>query len=270
MTSKQMQYGLRLTDNSKTGPAFSLPRSSTCLHKTRICAKVCYGNGIRYQSHGQKAKREQNWRTVQLLLQHGGPQLLAENLILLIDQARPADWLTAQVTGTPGVPWSLRLQDVGDFMNLPYIQAWQIAVKNRPQCSFWFYTRSFVDEKLFAAMSELAALPNCQAWLSVDQDNYEAGILAYCQRADVWKVALLQEREEVMPPDLIPALTAIMPAGKLVSFPQHRGGHHVPEIKATNLTVCPQVLGTYPLETDKSKARPCQTCAFCLPQLLTD
>jgi hypothetical protein len=82
-------YGLELTNNSKVGWAFSLPRSKTCINATPTCKKLCYGNGIRYQSDAQKAKRERNYRTVEFLLKEGGPELLAENLSMLVDQARP-------------------------------------------------------------------------------------------------------------------------------------------------------------------------------------
>lgn len=109
-------YGLELTKNSKVGWAFSLPRSKTCVNATNICKKLCYGNGIRYQSDPQKDKRARNHRTVELLLAEGSPQLLAENLMMLVDQARPRDWFSAKVTGTrPNTPWTLRIHDVGDY-----------------------------------------------------------------------------------------------------------------------------------------------------------
>ncbi|MBK9205373.1 MAG: hypothetical protein IPL73_23695 [Candidatus Obscuribacter sp.] len=87
-------YGLELTNNSKASWAFSLPRSETCIGATDICKTVCYGNGIRYQTTGQRAKRQRNFRTVELLLSKGGPELLAENLVSLIDQVKPADSLS--------------------------------------------------------------------------------------------------------------------------------------------------------------------------------
>src|ERR1700679_403213 len=92
-------YGLERTSNSKTGYAFSLPRSKTCVGATSVCLKLCYGRGIRYQSKGQKAKRERNFRTVLYLLAKGGPELLAENLLGLVDFARPLDFLSAKFTG---------------------------------------------------------------------------------------------------------------------------------------------------------------------------
>ena len=109
-------YGLELTSNSKVGWAFSLERSESCIGATELCRKLCYGNSVRYQTAGQKAKRARNFRTVQLLLERGGPKLLAENLVMLIDQARPRDWLAAQVTGcATSVPWTLRIHDVGEY-----------------------------------------------------------------------------------------------------------------------------------------------------------
>ncbi len=73
-------YGLELTNNSKVGWAFSFPRNKSCINATPICKKLCYGNGVRYQTAGQKAKRERNFRTVQFLLNEGGSELLAQNL----------------------------------------------------------------------------------------------------------------------------------------------------------------------------------------------
>ena len=109
-------YGLELTQNSKVGWAFSLSRSESCINATEICERLCYGNGVRYQSDAQRYKRLRNFRTCEFLLKKGGPELLALNLIALVDQARPMDWLAAQISGTATkVPYSLRLHDVGDY-----------------------------------------------------------------------------------------------------------------------------------------------------------
>ncbi|RTL43624.1 MAG: hypothetical protein EKK48_07720, partial [Candidatus Melainabacteria bacterium] len=112
----EKNYGLELTNNSKASWAFSLPRSATCIGATDICKKVCYGNGVRYRTSGQKARRERNLRTIELLLANGGPERLAENLISLIDTVRPSDWLAASITGTQShTPWTLRIHDVGEY-----------------------------------------------------------------------------------------------------------------------------------------------------------
>lgn len=258
-------YGLELTNNSKTSWAFSMPRNKTCVMATEVCRKVCYGNGIRYQSAAQKAKRERNYRTVELLLDRGGPELLAENLIALIDQVRPSDWLAASIMGEKTrTPWTIRIHDLGDWHEPRYVKAWLIAAKARPLCKLWFYTRSFHEKKLFAVITELAALPNCQGWLSVDTENFEAGLLAYAQEPGVWKLALLQE-ERTRIEELLPELIKTARAKELVSFPVHRGGRHVEPVIDVGLYTCPAVVGVYKLESNAAKSRPCQTCSFCLP-----
>jgi len=232
---------------------------------TNICRKVCYGNGIRYQSAGQKAKRERNFRTVELLLDRGGPELLAQNLIALIDQVRPSDWLCAQVMGgKTRTPWTIRVHDLGDFGEARYAKAWLLAAKQRPFCKLWFYTRSFLEPELFAVLTELASLANCQGWLSIDSENFEAGLLAYALAPGVWKLALLQE-ERAQISEILPDLIEVARTKELVSFPVHHGGRHVEPVLAANLYTCPAVVGVYKLEPSAAKPRPCQSCSFCLP-----
>lgn len=262
------EYGLELTENSKAGWAFSLPRHKTCINSTKICRALCYGNGIRYQTAAQKRKRLRNFRTVELLLRRGGPELLARNLVALLDAARPADWLAAEITGRPtSAPYTVRIHDVGEFYNsVGYIRAWQIAAIQRPDCALWFYTRTFHDQRLLSALSELAAQPNCQGWLSIDSENYVAGLKAYVQEPRVWKLALLQEPEDKLPLELIPAIRKHATQGNVVNFPYHRGSYHVEPVQAEPLTTCPQIIGAYALERARRKPKPCQSCTFCLPQ----
>lgn len=258
-------YGLELTNNSKVGFAFSLSRSGSCIGATQLCKKLCYGNGVRYQTSGQKAKRDRNFRTVEFLLREGGPELLAENLSMLVEQARPRDWLTARISKTKTViPWTVRIHDVGDFHSVEYIQAWALAVRKHSECKFWFYTRSFVEPALLNALTELAALSNCQGWLSIDSDNYREGIFAKCMApASVWNLALLQDKD--LDVEVVPALQDLDEPQQVVSFPYHRGGRHVEPIRANALTLCPAVVGGLTLKTSKEVLRPCQSCTFCLP-----
>lgn len=112
----QVEYGLELTNNSKVSWAFSLPRQETCVNATDTCKRLCYGRGVRYQTKMHKEKRQRNLRTAELLLQNGGPELLAKNLVGLIDQSRPSDWLASTITGKNTMtPWTLRIHDVGDY-----------------------------------------------------------------------------------------------------------------------------------------------------------
>lgn len=261
------KYGLELTQNSKTGWAFSLSRKHSCKDATPTCKALCYGNGFRYQSESQKDKRVRNFNTVEYLLNAGGPQLLAENLIALVDQARPTDWLIAELNGTKTrIPWTMRINDVGDFHSTGYAQAWQITAELRPKCRFWFYTRSFVDSALLTALSALAAMPNCSGLLSIDRDNFNEGLLAFARYPGIWKLALLQEPESKLPPDLIPAIQAQLDLGQIINFPYHYGPHRTKPLQVAPLTQCPQVTTkTLPLQTDRHLPKPCQICTLCLP-----
>lgn len=258
-------FGLELTNNSKVGWAFSLARRESCIGATDICKKLCYGNGVRYQTQGQKAKRERNFRTVEFLLKEGGPGLLAENLSMLVDQARPRDWLTARITGVKTtIPFTLRVHDIGDFHTVDYVRAWFLTVKKHADCKFWFYTRSFTQSDLFAEMTDLAALPNCQGWLSIDSDNFREGILAKCQApASIWSLALLQDKD--LDFSVVSTLGELEDSVDIVSFPYHRGGRHVQPIRHDALTLCPAVVGGLSLKSSKDVLRPCQSCNFCLP-----
>lgn len=259
-------YGLELTNNSKVGWAFSLPRNKSCINATSICKKLCYGNGVRYQTAGQKAKRERNFRTVQFLLNEGGSQLLAQNLCSIVEAARPRDWLTAKITGThTAIPWTLRIHDIGDFFHsVDYVEAWILTVQKYTDCKFWFYTRSFSDTDLFEALTRLASLPNCQGWLSIDSDNFESAIIAKCKAlTSVWNLALLQDRD--LDVGVLPALSSMEKPVVIVNFPHHRGGRHVEPVRNNILTHCPAVVGGLSLKSSKDVARPCQTCTFCLP-----
>ena len=262
---EKAMYGLELTKNSKVGWAFSVSRTQSCVGKTQTCAKLCYGNGIRYGTEGQKYKRERNYRTAVLLLEQGGPSLLAENLLLLLEQARPIDWLPAKLSGIKTrLPYTLRLHDVGDFWSPAYIQAWRIAAEIRSECRFWFYTRSFLEKDMLKALTELAALPNCQGWLSADSDNYMQALAAYRSAPDIWKLSFLQgEPAAALPLALLAAIKKTVPEGRLVTFPYHRAGWHVEPVE--DLFVCPQVLGLYPLAAGAEALKPCQQCMFCLP-----
>ncbi len=264
---KLQDFGLELTQNSKVGWAFSLPRNKSCIQATETCKRLCYGNGIRYQTVAHQLKRERNYRTVRFLLDKGGPELLASNLLALIDQARPIDWLAAQITGLKtAVPWTLRIHDLGDFDQVDYVQAWSIAVGLRPDCAFWFYTRSFAEGELLKALCELARLANCQGFLSIDNDNFSSGLYAFALYPGVWKLALLQEDESKLSPDLLPAIQLNVDNGQIISFPYHRAGHHVKPLKSEPLTLCPQIISSaLPLQTSKYEPKPCQVCSLCLP-----
>jgi hypothetical protein len=260
-------YGLELTQNSKVGWAFSLSRKMSCINATNVCSRLCYGNGIRFQSDAQRHKRLRNFRTCEYLLDKGGPELLAQNLVALVDQARPVDWLAAQISGEPtNLPYTFRIHDTGDYHSAAYALAWLIAIKERPQCRFWFYTRSFIEPRLLEVLSWLASQPNCQGFLSIDTENFKEGLVAFATHPGVWKLALLQQKEDELSPNLIPAIQKLVKPGEIISFPYHRSGRHVAPLKAEPLIHCPQITtDAYPLQPSRSQIKPCQACSLCLP-----
>lgn len=267
VSARAHDYGLELTQNSKVGWAFSLSRTESCTNATEICKRLCYGNGVRYQSAAQRHKRLRNYITCEFLLRKGGPELLAQNLVALVDQARPVDWLAAQISDeATNLPYTLRIHDVGDYFSCDYAAAWLMAIKQRPQCKFWFYTRSFLEPKLLSVLSELASQSNCQGFLSIDNDNFEQGLLAFSSYPGVWKLALMQVEEEKLPLNLLPSVHNMVSPGQIINFPYHRAGKHVQPLKAEPLTNCPQITTTaYPLQTNRSELKPCQSCSLCLP-----
>lgn len=261
------QHGLELTKNSKVGPAFSLSRSLSCINKTDVCGRVCYGNGIRYRSVGQTEKRLRNFRTAEFLIQHGGSELLAENLIALVDQVRPIDYLAATISKMDtAIPWTLRIHDVGDFYSVDYVHAWALTARRQPRCRFWFYTRSFAEIALFEALSEFATLENVSGFLSLDSDNYNLGLLRFSQsKAGTWRIALLQEERSSKTDNCANQIAEQAGKNDVIVFPKHHGGRHVAPTERANFTLCPQVLGAIKLESRPGFSKPCQTCALCLP-----
>ena len=119
---------------------------------------------------------------------------------------------------------------------------------------------------MLAVLSELASHPNCQGFLSIDSENFEQGLLAFAQYPGIWKLALMQQEEEQLSPDLLPAIQKQVASGQIISFPYHRGGRHVLPLRAEPLTLCPQITTkAYPLQPSPSQIKPCQACSLCLP-----
>lgn len=114
-------------------------------------------------------------------------------------------------------------------------------------------------------MSELAALPNCQGWLSIDADNWMRGITTYRNsNPNVWKLALLQTKH--LPDGLLAAIAKFSKQTDVVNFPVHNGPHHIKPLTGQPVMNCPQILGAFPLQRGRESLRPCPNCSICLPQ----
>lgn len=261
------KYGLEATDNSKAGPSFALPPEDTCDTATETCKKACYKKGVTYNTPGSIAKRQRNFQTVEKLLLLGGPELLADALIELIDEYKPKDWFVAKATRTPTArPWTFRIHDLGEFYRTDYIEAWLIAVSKRRSCQFWFYTRAFRIPDRYRLLMRLAAQPNCQGWLSIDADNWMAGVGTYRSAPKgLWKLALLQTPD--LPDSLLSALRKLATKSDVINFPLHNGPHHILPLKGEPVMNCPEILGAFTRSRGRESLRPCPQCQICLPAL---
>lgn len=240
---------LHSTENSKAGPSWAIPPALSCHWATEACRKACYGQGFTYNSEASKGYRENNYAVIVELLQFAISSA-AKALIPLVDRARP-------VNGT----WTYRIHDLGDFFSVDYIRVWIEVAKARPECSFWFYTRAYVDSAMFEALTELASLPNCRGWLSIDLDNAAIGVARFFKNQEVWSLALMQTPD--MDESFLFSLSVI-PRNKLIVFPFHKGTKissydYVKENKIG--IVCPEIQGKY--QKDK-KDPPCRKCKLCL------
>jgi len=93
---------------------------------------------------------------------------------------------------------TVRIHVGGDFYSEEYARKWLQVIEKSPRTRFYFYTRSWRDPPIRAVLEQMAALPNCRAWYSCDQ---ETGLPGALQPAI--KVAWLQvERDEQIPAEV--------------------------------------------------------------------
>jgi len=71
-------------------------------------------------------------------------------------------------------------------------------------------------------LSELAGESNCQGFLSIDNDNFEQGLLAFSAYPGVWKLALMQQDQDQLSSELMPAIRDRVKHGEIINFPYHR------------------------------------------------
>lgn len=140
-----------LPGNDKTGKSiwqWSLPAVITCPGMTN-CFDACYAQSGHFVGP-----------TVQ--------NRFAEN-----DAARMQDDWADRVIGqiiTNRIQ-TVRVHVSGDFDLVPYIQQWIKIVTSRKRTQFFAYTRSWSVTRLLPSLTELAALPNFQLWLSADRSG---------------------------------------------------------------------------------------------------
>jgi hypothetical protein len=65
----------------------------------------------------------------------------------------------------------VRVHVGGDFASPHYARAWLRIMSKSPRVQFYFYTRAWSVPEIKHVIDQMAQLPNCRAWYSVDRDT---------------------------------------------------------------------------------------------------
>jgi len=65
----------------------------------------------------------------------------------------------------------VRVHVGGDFASPRYARAWFRIMRKSPRVQFFFYTRAWRVPAIKPIINQMAQLPNCRAWYSVDRDT---------------------------------------------------------------------------------------------------
>ena len=128
---------------------FDLPALSTCPGRTAACSAACYATKGRYGT--RSVKRRLAW----LLRQSRSPGFVRD----LVREIRER--------GFTHVRWHAS----GDVYSEEYARRMLAAMRALPRVVFWLYTRSFAVPSILPVLAEMAALPNCTVWFSLDKDT---------------------------------------------------------------------------------------------------
>lgn len=131
--------------------SFSLPsgRLDICTGMSRLCHQHCYARRLERIRPAMLARYEANYR---LSL---APDFARRIRAFLV-------WRGVAV---------VRLHVGGDFYSPDYVRKWLRVMRRLPDVRFYFYTRSWRDEAIRPVLERMAALPNCRAWYSCDQET---------------------------------------------------------------------------------------------------
>jgi hypothetical protein len=128
---------------------FDLPALSTCPGRTAACSSACYATKRWYRTRA--VKRRLAW-----LLRQSRSAGFAGKLVREIRER-----------GFTHVRWHAS----GDIYSEGYARRMLAAMRASPRVVFWLYTRSFIVPSILPVLAEMAALPNCVVWFSLDRDS---------------------------------------------------------------------------------------------------
>ncbi len=165
---------LLLMGNGKLGRSifhFDLPAVSTCPGRSRAC-QVCYATQGRFLF--PQVRERLDWCYAQ--------SRRADFAGRMADEVRRKGCLV------------IRIHCSGDFYSKEYAEKWLDVMRRGPQARYYFYTRSWRVPSIAAVLEEMARLPCCRAWWSIDYDTGVPGRVPTGVR-----LAYLQLREGEQP-----------------------------------------------------------------------
>lgn len=134
--------------NSKTGCfSFDLPAIVTCPGRTKECERDCYAANLMRIYPSVAAKYSRNHDVV---FHPGFVSYMVETI--------PADC-------------QFRIHVSGDFFHADYVRQWIDIATQRPDVTFYAYTRSWRDHEILGAIIALNFLDNVNVNLSVDDET---------------------------------------------------------------------------------------------------
>lgn len=200
--------------------AFSLPSGTnfSCPGATKFCESVCYAGRIEKRFPAFLAVAMNNWE----ILNDPNEDMLLNLMVMIESFVAECDKRDA--------PKLFRWHADGDIFSAEYAKAIAICARQFTDVQFWIYTRSF------EYVQHITGYENLSVYLSIDRDNFEAGMKCYSENQGV-QIAWLDE-----------------------TFDKSRGMSYWTTGKyGAN---CPENAGTIPLITEKGGA--CVTCGLCI------
>jgi Gene product 88 len=128
---------------------FDLPPIVTCPGRSSVCEQVCYATSGQFQY-----------------------PVVQERLQWCHRQSRRQDFVPrmAQEIRRKGI-LVVRIHVAGDFYNAVYAARWLEVMRQCPQTKFYFYTRSWRVPEIATVLEQMAALPCCRPWYSIDRET---------------------------------------------------------------------------------------------------
>lgn len=158
--------------------AWSLPAVTTCPGRTSVCEGVCYSNN-RGRFRFEQVKERLAWN---------------------LKMSRRKDFvdLMSKEIGRRGCQ-VIRVHVSGDHYSREYAEKWLAVMKRKPKPRYFFFTRSWRIVDIAPVLEEMALLPQCRVWYSIDReampDKVPKGVrLAYLQTQEGEEPELLDLR----------------------------------------------------------------------------